>query len=104
MGCSRRRVPGRAVAAAMGGLPLSGRATGAGAGPAKPGGAHVTSAPPPAMPDPRPQALLLTSFTGPNDPTETVAVRKGNVTVVLCGAPALVDREIGTAAARLPPG
>jgi hypothetical protein len=46
----------------------------------------------------------LTSFTGPNDFTKTVAVRKGDITVLLRGTPALVDREIGTAVARLPSG
>ncbi|MFF9022159.1 hypothetical protein [Streptomyces eurythermus] len=46
----------------------------------------------------------LTSFAGPNDFTRTAAVREGNITVLLRGTPALVDRGIGTAVARLPTG
>jgi hypothetical protein len=44
----------------------------------------------------------LSAFSGPADFTKTVAVRKGNVVVLLRGTPALVDRRIGTAVARLP--
>ncbi|MGW1376715.1 hypothetical protein ACWD6P_20940 [Streptomyces sp. NPDC002446] len=58
-------------------------------------------------PVPGPDAYAYTTtFTGPTGTSvlKTAAVRRGNVLVTLAGAPALVDRHIEAAVAKLPAG